>query len=70
MRSYEDAIRHAHREGERFAISQFVAAMLEGNGKDDGENIQAFWDWFERLADPPIKGVCYAAGQWIRRQME
>lgn len=72
---YEREIEKARREGERFAICEFIAAMLGPDVAEvdrahfDAEHIPAFWDWFDALVDPPTRGPCYAAALWVKTRM-
>jgi hypothetical protein len=62
----------ADREGERFAVSQFIAAMLaptttdHNHPNDDAYHIQAFWRWYDNHPYAPLKGPCYAVGLWLQ----
>lgn len=58
-----------YQQRERYIVSQLVAAVLEGNRKTQAQNIEAFWDWYDALPDPPLKGAGYAAGKWVRGRM-
>jgi len=64
--------RNRHQEGERFAVSQILAAMLHGNGKTQAENIMAFWNYWNALPERnrPLQGICFAAGEWLKEKLK
>jgi hypothetical protein len=65
----------ANKEGERFAVSEFIAAMLaptdtdHNHPNDDAHHIQAFWRWYDNHPCAPLKGPYYAVGLWLQEML-